>query len=115
MSSYCFSAYVGCKAAIKMLCDSGASIDAADAVSKIGFETTIHFARCVYLRSDERKGDRKSDFEIKTKILTYTYIMYLFQDGRSPLLLAAKMSQPGACQLLVQFGARTVLRDKQNK
>lgn len=53
-----------------MLCDSGASIDAADAVSKIGFETTIHFARCVYLRIDVRKGDRKSDFEINTKIYT---------------------------------------------
>lgn len=53
-----------------MLCDSGASIDAADAVSKIGFETTIHFARCVCLRIDVRKGDRKSDFEINTKIYT---------------------------------------------
>uniref|UniRef100_A0A9J8D0G6 Uveal autoantigen with coiled-coil domains and ankyrin repeats a n=1 Tax=Cyprinus carpio carpio TaxID=630221 RepID=A0A9J8D0G6_CYPCA len=61
------AAYVGCKSAIKVLCDSGASVDAFNA------------------------------------------------DGRSPLLLAAKMSQSGACQMLVQYGACTVLRDKQNK
>jgi len=35
LSCYCFSANAGCKAAIKMLFDSGAFIDATDAVSKM--------------------------------------------------------------------------------
>lgn len=49
-----------------MLCDSGASIDAVDAVSKIGFEMAIHFAHHVSIRSYVRKGDRRIDFEIET-------------------------------------------------
>lgn len=42
MSCLCFSASVGCKAVIKILCDSGASVDAVDAVCKISFETKIN-------------------------------------------------------------------------
>lgn len=50
-----------------MLCDGGASVDAVDAVSKIAFETAIHFAHCVCIRSYVRKVDRRIDLEIETE------------------------------------------------
>ncbi len=60
-----------------MFCDSGASIDAVDAVSKIGFETAIHFAHRVSIRSYVRKGDRRIDFEIETEKVLQCMLRWL--------------------------------------
>lgn len=45
----------------------------------------------------------------------YTMSHVLHQDGRSPLMVAAQMGHPRACQQLLNCGASVNLRDKQNK